>query len=112
MLWLLRARNQDITENMRVYVPLLPYIRCHLTYEGTGLTLFNVSGAKSHVVFTNFSAAAKAERTVFFIIIATVIGPTPPGTGVMYEATCFASSKRTSPTNRVPFCFVVSLAYK
>lgn len=29
--------------------------------------------------------------------IATVIGPTPPGTGVMYPATSFALSKSTSP---------------
>ena len=28
----------------------------------------------------------------------TVIGPTPPGTGVITEAICFTTSKSTSPT--------------
>ena len=32
---------------------------------------------------------------------AMVIGPTPPGTGVMAEATSAASAKATSPTSRV-----------
>ena len=34
--------------------------------------------------------------------MAIVIGPTPPGTGVMCPATCFALSKSTSPTKRYP----------
>ena len=33
-----------------------------------------------------------------------VIGPTPPGTGVIQPATVFASSKATSPTSRVLPC--------
>lgn len=39
--------------------------------------------------------------------MATVIGPTPPGTGVIYPATCFAASKSTSPHN---FCDVTFVA--
>eukprot|EP01139_Manchomonas_bermudensis_P024945 Amastigsp_a843951_62.p2 type:complete len:183 gc:universal Amastigsp_a843951_62:206-754(+) len=34
--------------------------------------------------------------------MATVIGPTPPGTGVIKDATPCASAKETSPTNRNP----------
>ncbi len=40
--------------------------------------------------------------SVFSISVATVIGPTPPGTGVMYEARLAASSNTTSPTT-LPF---------
>ena len=35
--------------------------------------------------------------------MATVIGPTPPGTGVTNEAFSTALAKSTSPTNRWPF---------
>jgi len=41
-----------------------------------------------------------ALRTVFFNNIATVIGPTPPGTGVMNDARFATASKSTSPTVR------------
>ena len=34
--------------------------------------------------------------------MAIVIGPTPPGTGVMSDATWRTPSKSTSPTSRVP----------
>lgn len=37
--------------------------------------------------------------TVFTSSMAMVMGPTPPGTGVMYEATSFTSSNFTSPTS-------------
>lgn len=40
-----------------------------------------------------------APSTVFLNSIAMVIGPTPPGTGVMKEAFSEASAKFTSPTN-------------
>jgi hypothetical protein len=36
----------------------------------------------------------------FFSNMAIVMGPTPPGTGVMAEATCLTPSKSTSPTIR------------
>lgn len=38
--------------------------------------------------------------TVFRNNIAMVIGPTPPGTGVILDATSLAFSKSTSPTKR------------
>ena len=38
--------------------------------------------------------------TVFFISMILVIGPTPPGTGVMAEAFSATASKSTSPTHR------------
>ena len=38
-----------------------------------------------------------AAETVFSINIATVIGPTPPGTGVIQDATSLADFS-TSPT--------------
>ena len=40
--------------------------------------------------------------------MATVIGPTPPGTGVINDATSLTSSKSTSPTKRLPDFFVAS----
>ncbi len=40
-----------------------------------------------------------AAFTVFFISIAIVIGPTPPGTGVIAPATFSAVSNSTSPTS-------------
>src|SRR5690606_37498253 len=43
---------------------------------------------------------ASAASSVFCISVATVIGPTPPGTGVIQEARLAASSKPTSPTRR------------
>ena len=47
--------------------------------------------------FYNFFA--KNDLTVFDISIATVIGPTPPGTGVILEHFGATSSKATSPTS-------------
>lgn len=40
--------------------------------------------------------------------MATVIGPTPPGTGVMKEAFSFAELYATSPTTLFPLAFVLS----
>jgi len=37
-----------------------------------------------------------------------VIGPTPPGTGVIQPATCEAPWKSTSPQSLYPFFFVGS----
>ena len=39
----------------------------------------------------------RARLSVFFSSMAMVIGPTPPGTGVMAPATLTASAKSTSP---------------
>ncbi len=44
--------------------------------------------------------SALAAFSVFFISIATVISPTPPGTGVIAFATLLTGSKSTSPTSR------------
>ena len=41
--------------------------------------------------------AISAARNVFFISMAMVMGPTPPGTGVMAPATSAALSYSTSP---------------
>ena len=46
--------------------------------------------------------AASANLSVFFNKEAMVMGPTPPGTGVIFEATREALSKSTSPTKRRP----------
>src|SRR5207244_13446892 len=40
----------------------------------------------------------RAAATVFFISMAIVIGPTPPGTGVIHPATSRTRAKSTSPT--------------
>mmetsp|Transcript_5871 Transcript_5871/g.16568 ORF Transcript_5871/g.16568 Transcript_5871/m.16568 type:complete len:239 (-) Transcript_5871:585-1301(-) len=46
--------------------------------------------------------AASANLNVFFNREAMVMGPTPPGTGVIFEATREALAKSTSPTSRRP----------
>lgn len=46
-----------------------------------------------------FSLCVIAAFTVFFMSIAIVIGPTPPGTGVIADATGSAVSNSTSPTS-------------
>ena len=48
-----------------------------------------------------FLAPRQAAVTVLARRQAIVIGPTPPGTGVIALATSFASAKHTSPTNFV-----------
>lgn len=54
------------------------------------------------------SNATFAPSTQFLSNMAIVIGPTPPGTGVMYEAFCDASLKFTSPTSLYPLFEVAS----
>ena len=49
-----------------------------------------------------------ALSTVFDKSIVMVIGPTPPGTGVMNAARSLASLNATSPTRRYPRFFVAS----
>lgn len=55
-------------------------------------------------------ATLVADCTVFDNNIATVIGPTPPGTGVIADAFAEADSKWTSPTKRRPLIFEESKA--
>src|SRR5205085_1670733 len=50
----------------------------------------------------HFAALCSAARTVFLSSIAIVIGPTPPGTGVIFDARSRAPAKSTSPTRRKP----------
>lgn len=44
-----------------------------------------------------------AESRMLERSIDIVIGPTPPGTGVMADTTLIASSKQTSPKTRKPW---------
>src|SRR6516162_7618846 len=44
----------------------------------------------------------RAALRVFFIKVAIVIGPTPPGTGVSSDATSFTARSSTSPTQMYP----------
>ena len=64
-----------------------------------------VSGS-SHVILGRchpghhcFWKTRVAPSTVFFNNMAMVIGPTPPGTGVIFEALFLTSSNLTSPTS-------------
>lgn len=82
--------------------------------EGTGLTRIGLRYDNFHspswnVLFHSFLQFLLtflspyllliACSYVFLISIATVMGPTPPGTGVMKPATSLAASKSTSPNN-------------
>mmetsp|Transcript_26341 Transcript_26341/g.42225 ORF Transcript_26341/g.42225 Transcript_26341/m.42225 type:complete len:280 (-) Transcript_26341:354-1193(-) len=49
-----------------------------------------------------------AESKVLDSSMAMVMGPTPPGTGVILDATLTTSSKSTSPVRRYPDFFVAS----
>eukprot|EP00951_Prasinocladus_malaysianus_P046853 scaffold648002_cov39-Prasinocladus_malaysianus.AAC.1 len=51
-----------------------------------------------------------APCTALDMSMAMVIGPTPPGTGVICEATALASAKFTSPTSLYPRFLVASCA--
>src|SRR6202034_4065775 len=56
---------------------------------------------KSYTAGFGSPAIAHAARSVFTSRHATVIWPTPPGTGVIAPATFNASANATSPTSRV-----------
>src|SRR6516225_5953736 len=49
--------------------------------------------------FRQVSISARALRSVFDRSMAIVMGPTPPGTGVMWEARSAAAANSTSPTS-------------
>ena len=66
-------------------------------YEVKDPTQSNDEMREPHCSITRF-----APSKVFLSSIATVIGPTPPGTGVIHPATLHASWKSTSPTNLYP----------
>src|SRR6266404_1882863 len=54
----------------------------------------------AHTAGIGKPAIAQAARSVFTSRHATVIWPTPPGTGVIAPATSSASPNATSPTRR------------
>ena len=58
---------------------------------------FNVAPPLLALLCHYFDLFNIAALTVFFISIAIVIGPTPPGTGVIAPATFSALSNSTSP---------------
>lgn len=62
----------------------------------------------SHQCYKHSCSLLLAAIKVFLTSMITVMGPTPPGTGVMYEATSFTASKSTSPTRREPEALVAS----
>jgi len=67
------------------------------------LTLSNSFWAESpcdHDCQASIPAALLADSTVLKSSMVIVIGPTPPGTGVMNEAFSLIASKSTSPTRR------------
>ena len=57
---------------------------------------------------TCFVRSSLALSTVLLSNMATVMGPTPPGTGVMYDARSLATLNSTSPTKRFPDFLVLS----
>ena len=65
-----------------------------LTYSIRTTTYNNWFILKIHEKLSNLSAAS----IVFSTSIAIVIGPTPPGTGVIASTLCFNESKSASPT--------------
>lgn len=73
-----------------LYLQILPAFRSSLRF--LRLTLFQSSSDQEK--------ALVALSTVLLKSIVIVIGPTPPGTGVMWLALLLASLKSTSPTNR------------
>ncbi len=55
----------------------------------------------SHALYPSIGnpRCSRAARSVFRINMVIVMGPTPPGTGVIFPATFTAESKSTSPTS-------------
>ncbi len=65
---------------------------------GPGSGAPGVTGGAAQRSARSSPACAAAARTVCSSRTAMVIGPTPPGTGVISEARAAADSKWTSPT--------------
>ena len=74
--------------------------------EGTFSLISN--GRRVTLIARVCSHRRSADLRVLCMSMATVIGPTPPGTGVMWEAVCEAEVNSTSPTKRCPDFFVGS----
>src|ERR1019366_4846698 len=87
-----------------------PDLRCAIAHRGIlgfrarssrsrpGMTVVEVA---PYTPGLGSPAMAQAARSVLTNRHATVIWPTPPGTGVIAPATFKASAKATSPTRRV-----------
>ena len=75
-------------------------------YLGTFSRILSGNGRTFFVRYSCHSRSALLR--VFEMSIATVIGPTPPGTGVIQDATVEAEAKSTSPTRRWPDFLVAS----
>src|SRR5574341_1731520 len=60
-----------------------------------------------HQTSTGIPWIRDVANTVFLKSIATVMGPTPPGTGVINDVFSFTLSKSTSPTS-LPFTLFVA----
>mmetsp|Transcript_27223 Transcript_27223/g.84631 ORF Transcript_27223/g.84631 Transcript_27223/m.84631 type:complete len:308 (+) Transcript_27223:1228-2151(+) len=58
--------------------------------------------------FLLFLTVDAASSSVFWRSMQMVMGPTPPGTGVILDATRFAAAYSTSPTRRLPDLRVAS----
>ncbi len=65
--------------------------------DGTGVSGDRRRYDSDHAWRVFLSSARLAASTVLLMSMATVIGPTPPGTGVTKEALDVASSYATSP---------------
>ena len=63
-----------------------------ILFNQIGILIFTIEELDNYFDLFNIAAL-----TVFFISIAIVIGPTPPGTGVIAPATFSALSNSTSP---------------
>src|SRR5918994_7645499 len=96
-----RCENSHTLEEM-IFVA---YVNMDLTYARADRIriLYRMYYAECKLADdTEFRAAV----TVLLKSIAMVIGPTPPGTGVIQEAFSLTDSKSTSPTN-LPDCLLV-----
>lgn len=76
------------------------------TNLGTFSNIFRLNGTSFLV--RSFCHIRSALLSVLEVSIATVIGPTPPGTGVIWAAMEDAGVNATSPTRRWPDFLVVS----
>ena len=62
--------------------------------------IFETTDRLSGYQSVSMPAARLADKTVLYISMVMVIGPTPPGTGVISEAFSLTAWKSTSPTSR------------
>src|SRR5207247_4756931 len=85
------------------YLPLTYQENCRAKFLATALR-----ASAADVQQVRGYNDCRAAFTVFDISIAMVIGPTPPGTGVIALAFLDTSPNATSPTRRYPRSFAAS----